>query len=90
MISLITNLGIMLAMKIIFEKKENLDKRLTIADVEENQFFVCGVGYLCQKIRDSRYTTIAGPDGILSCGIFDGGSDYKIIRILPKIAKIEF
>lgn len=80
----------MLAMKIIFEKKENLDKQLTIADVEVNQFFVCGVGYLCQKIRGSRYTTIAGPDGILSCESFNSNPDYQITRILPKIAKIEF
>ena len=77
-------------MKIIFEKKENQDKQLTHADVEENQFFVCECGYLCQKMSNSRYATIADDDGLLSCEIYDCNQDYKITRILPKIAKIEF
>lgn len=77
-------------MKIIFEKVNNEKKQLTIADVEENQFFVCGDGYLCQKISNSLYTTIANDDGSLSCEIFDCNQDYQIKRILPKIAKIEF
>jgi len=77
-------------MKIIFEKEENQDKHLTIADVEDNQFFVCEVGYLCQKVSNSLYTTITDEDGLLSCEIFDCDSDYPIKRILPKIAKIEF
>lgn len=77
-------------MKIIFEKVNKEKKQLTIVDVEENQFFVCECGYLCQKMSDSRYATIADDDGSLSCEIFDCNQDYKIKRILPKIAKIEF
>ena len=77
-------------MKIIFEKVNKEKKQLTIVDVEENQFFVCECGYLCQKMSDSRYATIADDDGSLSCEIFDCNQDYAIRRILPKIAKIEF
>ena len=75
-------------MKIIFEEDDQ-EKQLTIADVETNQFFVCECGYLCQKMSDSRYATIADDDGLLSCEIFDC-RQMKILRILPKIAKIEF
>lgn len=77
-------------MKIIFEKEENQESYLTIADVEVNQFFVCMDGYLCQKITDSRYATIAKRNGQLYSGIFSCGAHYRIERILPKIAKIEF
>ncbi len=77
-------------MKIIFEKEENQDKQLTIADVEENQFFVCKDGYLCQKITDSRYNTIAKSNGQLYSGYFSCEAHYPIKRILPKITKIEF
>jgi hypothetical protein len=77
-------------MKIIFEKQNKKEKQLTIADVEVNQFFVCSVGYLCQKVTDSLYTSIADENGLLSCEIFDCNQDYEIERILPKIAKIEF
>lgn len=80
----------MLAMKIIFEKEENQDKQLTIADVEENQFFVCGDGYLCQKLDNHRYTTIAKSNGQLYSGYFSIMNHDRIKRILPKIAKIEF
>jgi hypothetical protein len=77
-------------MKIIFEKEENQEKQLTLADVDHNQFFVCGDGYLCQKITDSRYTTIAKSNGQLYSDIFSCDAHYRIKRILPKIAKIEF
>ena len=80
----------MLAMKIIFEKKENLDKQLTLADVEDNHFFVCAAGYLCQKVSNSLFTTITNEDGLLSCEIFHRNPDYAIRRILPKIAEIVF
>lgn len=77
-------------MKIIFEKEENQDKQLTITDVEHNQFFVCNDGYLCQKITDSRYTTIAKSNGELYSDYFSCDAHYRIKRILPKITKIEF
>lgn len=80
----------MLAMKIIFEETDKNSKQLTIADVAENQFFVCSDGHLCQKQSSYRYTTITNEHGLLCCEIFDCDQDYKIKCILPKIAKIEF
>lgn len=80
----------MLVMKIIFEKEENQERHLTIADVVYNQFFVCRDNYLCQKITDSCYTTIAKSNGQLYSGYFSCEAHYPIKRILPKIAKIEF
>jgi hypothetical protein len=77
-------------MKIIFEKKENQEKQLTIADVEENQFFVCSDGYLCQKLGSYGYTTIANSNGQLYSGYFSCDAHDRIKRILPKITKIEF
>jgi len=77
-------------MKIIFEKQNKKEKQLTIADVEDDQFFVCSVGYLCQKISNSSYTSITDENGLLNCESFDCNKDYEIKRILPKIAKIEF
>lgn len=77
-------------MKIIYETNP-APKTLTFADVETNQFFVDGAGYLCQKITRGDYSAIAN-----SCG--EPYGDYysdiclemKISRIIPKIAKIEF
>jgi hypothetical protein len=77
-------------MKIIFEKEENQEKQLTIADVEENQFFVRSDGYLCQKLGSYCYTTIAKSNGQLYSGYFSIMKHDRIKRILPKIAKIEF
>ena len=77
-------------MKIIFEKEENQEKQLTIADVEKNQFFVSGVGSLCEKLDTYRYTTIAKSNGQLYSGYFSCDAHDRIKRILPKIAKIEF
>jgi hypothetical protein len=77
-------------MKIIFEKEDDQEKQLTIADVETNQFFVCSDGYLCQKLDSHRYTTIAKSDGQLYSGYFSGDAHDRIKRILPKITKIEF
>jgi len=77
-------------MKIIFEKQNKKEEQLTIADVEVDQFFVCGDGYLCQKVTDSLYTSIADENGLLSCEIFDCNQHYEIKRILPRVKKIEF
>ncbi len=76
-------------MKFIYEK-EGEEKRLTLKDVEENQFFVCEDGYLCQKIHARAYITIADDEGNPYCGQLDCGEDMPIARLLPRVEKIEF
>lgn len=66
-------------------------KNPTFGDVEENQFFIDGDGYLSQKNSHDRYFTIANNHGKpCSCLCDDVSGEDTIIKILPKITKIEF
>lgn len=76
-------------MKFIYAKKEK-NKELTLRDVEENQFFVCKDGYLCQKIDSTDYVTIADEKGNPTCNTYAEPEDAPIVRILPRVEKIEF
>jgi hypothetical protein len=76
-------------MKFIYEKQTK-DKQLTLKDVENNQFFVCKNGYLCQKECSESYVVIADGEGNPSCECFDSDEDEQIQRILPRVEKIEF
>lgn len=76
-------------MKFIYAKKEK-NKELTLRDVEENQFFVCDAGYLCQKITHTEYISIADEEGNPCCDTYGAPEDAPIVRILPRVEKIEF
>lgn len=76
-------------MKFIYEKQEE-KKELTLNDVEDNQFFVCADGYLCQKIGGESFMTIADEEGYPSCGYFSDFASVRITRLLPRVEKIEF
>jgi hypothetical protein len=78
-------------MKFIYEKQEE-NKTLTLKDVEENQFFVCKAGFLCQKKDSTEYATIADADGNPYCNVYEGSDEENtpIERVLPIVEKIEF
>lgn len=76
-------------MKFIYEK-ETQEKKLTLNHVEYNQFFVCANGYLCQKMNDDTYVTIADDEGNPSCDSYADRGDTPIQRVLPIVEKIEF
>jgi len=68
------------------EKTEN-----QFQDVEDDQFFIDCLGYLCQKTNDVTYTIIANSYGIpYSDHRLHVKREDKIGKILPKVTKIEF
>ena len=76
-------------MTVIFEKKQS--EELTFEDVEENQFFVCKEGFLCQKSTRTEYNIIAKPDGsVYSTSPVSVRRTIKIERLIPKVTKIKF
>lgn len=76
-------------MKFIFAEKQ--ETKLSLKDVEENQFFVCSWGRLCQKTADTSYLIIADEDGMpYSVYCSNTNINTRINRILPKVLKIEF
>jgi hypothetical protein len=76
-------------MKFIYEEVKK-DEQLTLDDVKEDQFFICADGYLCQKIDENAYNTIADEEGNPSCRNLDCDYNMPINRILPCVEKIEF
>ncbi len=76
-------------MKFILETPAE-EKPLTFEDVKVNQFFVTVGGELCQKIDSSSYNMVAAEDGIPLANHYCSTYGFKIQRILPKVAKIEF
>jgi hypothetical protein len=77
-------------MKFILE--ENQETKLpSLKDVEENQFFVCSCGSLCQKTTNSSYSVVALSNGGPHGDYYSGQSiNLRINKILPKVVKIEF
>ena len=74
---------------IVAEEKQ--EKQLTLADVKEDQFFVNDEGRLCQKVGKNMYNAIADDNGEpVACETTCCGYDMPIVRILPKIKRIEF
>jgi hypothetical protein len=64
---------------------------LTLADVEEDQFFVDKQGYLCQKLSRCDYVRLAKASGLPHCDYFgENDSDMVIKHVLPKVTKINF
>jgi hypothetical protein len=77
-------------MKIIFKQTEEL-KKLTFADVQQNQFFVDSDGDLCQKYVEDSYFVIASNAGTPSAMYIECVDKSKPIRrILPIVEMIEF
>ena len=74
---------------IVAEEKQ--EKQLTLADVEEDQFFVDGDDRLCQKVSEDMYNVIADDNGEpVACETTCCGYDMPIMRVLPKVKLIEF
>jgi hypothetical protein len=64
---------------------------LTLADVEEDQFFVDKDGWLGQKVGRTGYVLIAADDGEPCCTVYEDADEYEVIqRVLPKVTKINF
>jgi hypothetical protein len=73
-----------------FITKEN-PEILTFEDVELNQFFVSRYGHLCQKCSLTDFNVIANFQYQAFAGRVDSYSaDEKVLKIFPKIEKIEF
>jgi len=64
--------------------------KLTFDMVKENQFFVHENGCLGQKISHDEYNLIADENGNPFCISCDCLVNMPILRILPRIIKIEF
>ena len=76
--------------KFIVEEKE-IKEELTLEDVEEDQFFVNDEGRLCQKVSEDMYNTIADDKGEpFACETICCDYDMPIMRVLPKVKRIEF
>ncbi len=74
---------------IVAEEKQ--EKKLTLRDVKEDQFFVDSDGRLCQKVCDEGYNSIADYSGEpVACETNFCNSDTPIKRVLPKVTRIEF
>lgn len=72
-------------------KEEIKDKKLTLADVEVDQFFVSHALNLCQKVRGNQYNVVATPEGIPCAGKTCEVEVYApITRVLPVTEQIEF
>lgn len=70
---------------------EDQETKLSLKDVEENQFFVNSCDCLCQKVTPSSYSIIANEDGKPYGVYFSGQSiNMQIKKVLPKVVKIEF
>jgi hypothetical protein len=76
-------------MEITFFKPHET-KTPTFGDVQDDQFFVCQSGYLCQKVSASKYNTIATPGGTPEAGSYTLGSHDTIQRVMPFVDKIAF
>lgn len=60
-------------------------------NVENNQFFIDGMGRLSQKKDEFSYTIIADEKGTpLADFVLKAKRSDRIIRILPKVTKINF
>lgn len=75
-------------MKFIY--KTPMQENPTLADVQENQFFVDSEGYLCQKAEQGLYNTIANPQGIPHGGRIEAAEETEIMRLLPLVERIGF
>lgn len=74
-----------------FIQEKETSKELTLADVEDNQFFINGGGSFCQKTHFDLYHIIATHNGTPFSVMCDNRRGGEIIqKILPLVTKIEF
>ena len=73
-----------------FITESETGSKVTFGQVEENQMFVCDAGFLCQKVDQDWYNTIADSECEPYCDRRDAYGDKEIRKILPKVIKIEF
>jgi hypothetical protein len=74
---------------IVAEEKQ--EKQLTLLAVEEDQFFVDGEGRLCQKVGEEMYNIITDGNRVPLAGeTVWCDDDIPVVRILPKVTRIEF
>lgn len=77
-------------MKIVYTEENQL-KQLTFRAVNVNQFFVCDVGLLWQKVNQTSANQIADRDGNLFADTSDSWDESDTIRkIIDNVYKIEF
>ena len=77
-------------MNITFET-EAVEEKPKFGDVEENQPFIAGDGFLCMKIDGDSLTVIARPDGRPLANYKEEVQAHcEIQRILPRVTKINF
>jgi hypothetical protein len=75
---------------IVEEALAEENESLTLADVEEDQFFVNDDDSLCQKVTEASYYVIADINGSPCAYEVWRERDTPIKRILPKVTRIEF
>jgi hypothetical protein len=64
---------------------------LSLSNVKIDQFFICTEGFLCQKVHNTAYITIATALGTPCAGMTsDVLPSMTIKKILPEIEWIEF
>lgn len=75
-----------------FIKKETkVPKKLTLADVKDNQFFISDTGWLCQKRSADSYITIANSRNMPFADYCKFASlTMPISKVLPEIEFIKF
>jgi hypothetical protein len=67
------------------------EKPPVFGDVCENQFFIDSHGWLCQKMSELSYNTIADEEGNPAADRAELlGWATRIRSILPKVSKIKF
>lgn len=77
-----------MSIKFITEENE-FEYGPTFEQVEDNQFFINGLGSLCQKVGERSYNIIACKGG----DPYAAQREYKedrVKKILKKVTKIEF
>jgi len=75
---------------IVEEALAEENESLTLADVDEDQFFVNDDDSLCQKVTEATYYVIADINGSPCAYEVWCERDTPIKRILPKVTRIEF
>ena len=68
------------------------EKQPTFGQVEVDHFFINNKGCLSQKVSTASYNIIANEEGKPYANCYETGINHslRIMKILPKITKIEF
>jgi hypothetical protein len=75
-------------MKFIYAQEEK--PKLIFGNVDCEQFFVDHLGYLCQKVNNKVYYTIANDRGKPVTLRYETEANTPIQRFIPHVERIEF